>query len=174
MYGTKIGAPVEPEVRARSTWRSGGSARKAAGARIRLESVGREISIQGKSPTGEAIDSTKYRGKVVLVQYWATWCEPCKADMPVLKELLTKNGSSAFAILGVNLDNSLKDMTDYVAQNGLSWPQIFEEGGLDSRPANEMGILTLPTMILLDAQGKVVNRNVHVVELDRELKKLIR
>ena len=150
------------------------SARKAAGARIRLESVGREISIQGKSPTGEAIDSTKYRGKVVLVQYWATWCEPCKADMPVLKELLTKNGSSAFAILGVNLDNSLKDMTDYVAQNGLSWPQIFEEGGLDSRPANEMGILTLPTMILLDAQGKVVNRNVHVVELDRELKKLIR
>lgn len=150
------------------------AAKKAAGARARLGSVGNVISIRGKSPNGETVDTANYRGKVVLVQYWATWCEPCKADMPVLKELLAKHGSAGFTIVGVNLDQSVKDMTDYVAQNGLTWPQVFEEGGLESRPANEMGILTLPTMILLDGQGKVVNRNVHVAELDRELKKLIR
>ncbi len=150
------------------------AAKKAAGARVRLGSVGNVVSIGGSSPSGEAVDTANYRGKVVLVHYWSTWCEPCKADMPVLKELLGKYGNSGLVILGVNLDQSRKDMTDYVAQNGLSWPQVFEEGGLESRPANEMGILTLPTMILLDAQGKVVNRNIHVAELDRELKKLIR
>jgi thiol-disulfide isomerase/thioredoxin len=149
------------------------SAKKAVGARTRLASVGNVVSIRGKSPTGELVDTASYRGKVVLVQYWATYCEPCKADMSVLKELLAKYGKSGFVIVSVSLDQSLKDMSDYVAQNGLSWPQVFEEGGLESRPANDMGILTLPTMILLDAQGKVVNRNVQVAELDRELKKLI-
>lgn len=149
------------------------AAKKAAGARNRLGSVGNTISIVGKSPSGKTVDTADYRGKVVLVQYWATWCEPCKADMPMLKELLSKYGAG-FTIVGVNLDQSAKDMADYVSQNSLTWPQIHEEGGLESRPANEMGILTLPTMILLDGQGKVVNRNIHVAELDREVKKLMR
>jgi len=120
------------------------------------------------------IDLAKYRGNVVLIQYWATWCEPCKADMAALKELFARYGRSGFSIVGVNLDSSVQELSAYLTENKLPWPQIFEEGGLDSRPANELGILTLPTMILVDKQGKVVNRNIHVVELDRELKKLIR
>jgi len=149
-------------------------ASKAAGARTRLESVGKTISLHGKSPSGGKIDLAAYRGKVVLVQYWASWCEPCKTDMATLKDLLAKYGRYGFSIIGVNLDSSLEQMAAYLAESRLPWPQIFEEGGLDSRPANELGILTLPTMILVDQQGKVVNRNIHVAELDRELKKLIR
>ena len=150
------------------------AAKKAAGARKRLESVGKPITLQGKGSSGGVVDLAKYRGKVVLIQYWASWCEPCKADMGTLKELVSKYGRHGFSVIGVNLDSSLEEMTAYLAQNRLPWPQIFEEGGLDSRPANELGILTLPTMILVDEQGKVVNRNIHVVELDRELKRLIR
>jgi thiol-disulfide isomerase/thioredoxin len=150
------------------------AAKKANGARARLESVGKSISLRGKNPSGGNVDLADYRGKVVLVQYWASWCEPCKADMRVLKDLLTKHGRSGFNIIGVNLDTNAKDMAAYLAESRLPWPQIFEEGGLDSRLANELGILTLPTMILVDRQGKVVNRNIHVVELDRELKNLIR
>jgi len=94
--------------------------------------------------------------------------------MAALKELLTKYGSAGFNIIGVNLDSRREDMAAYLAESRIRWPQIFEEGGLDSRPANELGILTLPTMMLVDQQGKVVHRNVHVAELDRELKRLIR
>ena len=115
-----------------------------------------------------------YRGKVVLIQYWASWCEPCKAEMATLKELLTKYGRSGFSIIGVNLDSKREDMADFLGETDIPWAQIYEEGGLDSRPANELGILTLPTMILVDQQGRVVNRSVHVVELERELKGLIR
>ena len=60
-----------------------------------------------------------------------------------------------------------------MATNRLSWERIFEEGGLDSRPANELGILTVPTMILLDKEGQVVNRNIQIVDLDREVRRLI-
>ena len=108
-----------------------------------------------------------------MIQYWATWCEPAKADMPALKELLTKYGRS-LSVIGVNLDNSPKALSDFLAKNRLPWPQIFEAGGLDSRPANQLGILTLPTMILVDEEGKVVNRNIQIAELDPALKKLIR
>jgi len=146
---------------------------KVNGALRRLDSVGKPIAIQGKDPNGGTVDLASYRGKVVLVQYWASWCEPAKADMPTLKDLLGRYGSS-FAVIGVSLDTRQQDLAAYLAENPLPWPQIFEEGGLDSRPATEMGIHTLPTMILVDQEGKVVNRSIQAAELDRELKKIIR
>ncbi|MEN6458800.1 MAG: thioredoxin-like domain-containing protein [Thermoguttaceae bacterium] len=147
--------------------------RKAAGAQLRLDSVGKMISVSGQSPQGGQVDSANYRGKVVLIQYWATWNAPAKSDMATLKELWNKYGRS-LAIIGVSLDNNVKDLNAYLADNPLPWPQIYEEGGLDSRPANAMGILTVPTMILVDQQGKVVSRAVSTVDLESELKKLIR
>ncbi len=149
-------------------------ARKAAGARTRLDSVGRVISLQGKSPNGDVIDLAKYRGQVVLLQYWATTCEPCKADMAALRELFGKYGPSGFTIIGINLDSDPQAMNGFLSENRLPWPQIVEEGGRDSRPAVEFGILTLPTMILVDEEGKVINRNVGVTELSAELKKRLR
>ena len=149
------------------------AAKKAAGARIRLDSVGKSIALRGKSPSGAVVDLAKYRGRVVLIQYWATWCEPCKRDMPVLQQLMSKY-SRSFTVIGVSLDRSRKDLAAYLTENRLPWPQIFEEGGLDSAPANQLGILTLPTMILVDKQGKVVNRSIQTTELESELKKLIR
>jgi thiol-disulfide isomerase/thioredoxin len=146
---------------------------KATGAQRRLDSIGKAITVSGKSPAGGAVDSAKFKGKVVLVHYWATWSEPAKQDMATLKELVKKYGSS-LAIVGVNLDLSAKDMNSFLSQANVSWPQIWEEGGLDSPPANQLGILTVPTMILIDQQGKVVNRGVQSVELEAELKKLIR
>ena len=149
-------------------------ARKAAGARARLDSVGTVLSLQGKGPGGDVIDVAKFRGKVVVIQYWATNCEPCKADMAVLKDLSGKYGPAAFTVLGVNLDNDMQAMSGYLSENRIAWPQIFEEGGRDSRLAVELGILSLPTMLLLDQEGKVVSRNITAAELDGELKKLIR
>jgi thiol-disulfide isomerase/thioredoxin len=150
------------------------TARKAVGARTRLDSVGKVLEFQGRSPSGEIVDLARYRGKMVLIQYWATWCEPCKADMALLKELLDKHGRAGFAVVGINLDTERQAMASHLKENPLPWPQIFEEGGLESRPAVELGILTLPTMILLDQDGKVVNRNISVTELANELKKLAR
>jgi thiol-disulfide isomerase/thioredoxin len=145
-------------------------ATKARGALHRMDSVGKPMQLRSKTVTGAADDLAKYRGKYVLIHYWSTWCEPCKTDFAELKELYAKYGKSNFALIGVNLDGNLPDATDYLAKNRLPWSQLWEPGGLDSRLANEMGILTLPTMILVDDKGVVINRNVHISELETELK----
>ncbi len=149
------------------------AAKKAAGAKTRLESVGKVLSFSGKTTQGATVDLQKYRGKVVVIQYWATWSDAAKRDIPALKELATKY-SRSMSVIGVNLDSSAQSLAAYLAENRIPWPQVFEEGGMDSRPANELGILSVPTMILIDQKGRVVNRNVQTAELDRELRKLIR
>ncbi len=146
--------------------------KKAAGASRRLNSEGKLLTLRGKTPSGKVVDLHNYRGKVVLVQYWATWCTPAKTAMPTLRELTSKY-RGRFQVVGVNLDNRLEDLNTYLEENELPWPQIHESGGLDSRPANEFGILTVPTMVLVDKRGKVVRRNIPLAELDDELKKLL-
>jgi thiol-disulfide isomerase/thioredoxin len=148
---------------------------KAVGAKRRLESTGKRIDLKGKTIDGRAFDLATAKGKAVLVHYWATWCEPCKQDLETIRGLQAKYGKDGFVPVGVNLDNTPAEVTAYLRANkSLPWAQVYEPGGLDGRLATELGILTLPTMILIDRDGKVVNRNIHAGELDTELKKLLR
>jgi thiol-disulfide isomerase/thioredoxin len=149
-------------------------AKKAAGAKRRLQSVGAVIPLTGTTLEGKAVSLEAYKGRTVLIHYWATWCEPCKQDLPVLKNLQAKYAQQGFVLIGVNLDSDKAMAAAYLQNNPLSWPQLYEPGGLDSRLANELGILTLPTMILVDKEGKVLNRNIHAGELDEELAKRLR
>ncbi len=146
-------------------------AKRAAGAARRIDSVGTVLSLSGKGLGGETVDLASCRGKAVLIQYWATWSESAKKDMPALKQLVAKYRDS-FDVIGVSVDADAKPLKTYLAENPLPWPQIFEDGGLDSRPANALGIITVPTMILVDPQGKVVNRAIQTAEIEAELKKL--
>ena len=120
------------------------------------------------------MDLSRYKGRVVLIDYWATWCGPCTESFDDLKDLYAKYGSSGFSIIGVNLDSDAEAMNEFLKKNRLPWYQVYEPGGLESRLANEMGILTLPTKILVDRTGKVVNRNIHVSEIEEEIKKLLK
>ncbi len=146
--------------------------RKAEGARLRLTCEGGPIPLAGKTITGTNFDLSQLKGKVVLIQYWATWCEPCKSDMPLLTGLRTKY--KGFEVVGVCLDNDKKDMLAFLRENDPHWTQLYEEGGLDGRYATMLGIQTLPMMILIDKQGKVVSRNISGQLLDGELRKLLK
>jgi thiol-disulfide isomerase/thioredoxin len=145
-------------------------AQKGAGALTRLGSLGKPIKLSGKDMQGPGtIDLEKYRGKVVLIQYWATWCEPAKQDMVNLKELYSKRAGRDFDIISVCLDENVPQANQFLAQNKLPWKNIYEPGGLDGRLANEMGVMTLPLMILVDQKGNVLNRDIHVAELPTQL-----
>jgi thiol-disulfide isomerase/thioredoxin len=149
-------------------------AEKAAGAKRRMESVGRSIELQGKTHDGRSVDLSTYRGKVVLIHYWATWCQPCKEDLKTIKALQARYAAKGFAAIGVNLDGDLSSLTKYLKAASLPWSQLYEPGGLDNRFANELGIMTLPTMLLVDKSGRVVRRNIHSAELDAELQRLLK
>ena len=149
------------------------AAAKATGAILRLESVGKKILLSGKSSSGEKVQLADYRGKVVLIHYWATWSNSSKKDHALLKQLAATHGPQ-FAIIGVSLDNNVRDLNNYMAENKLPWLQIFEDGGMDSPPANQFGIFTVPTMILVNQAGQVVNRTILPNDIKDEVKKLLR
>jgi thiol-disulfide isomerase/thioredoxin len=147
-------------------------AKKANGALRRLGSVGKPIRLNGNDLAGAKVDSASYRRKVLLIHYWATWCEPCKADMVLLKDFYAKKGGRDFDIIGVCLDSDAAAAKQYLSQNRFAWKHLHEAGGLDGRLANELGVMTLPLMILVDPNGNVANNNIHAAELEAEFGRL--
>jgi thiol-disulfide isomerase/thioredoxin len=148
---------------------------KAIGGKRRLESIGNRWMITGPSIDGKGnLTAAQLAGKVVLVQYWAMWADQSKQDFETLKKLQAKYGKQGFQVVGVNLDTEKSDAQKLIKSASLPWPNLYEPGGMDSRFANEMGLYTLPVMILIDKQGKVVSRNITADELDGELKKLLK
>ncbi|MFM8633443.1 MAG: redoxin domain-containing protein [Planctomycetia bacterium] len=149
------------------------SARKARGAARRLEITGKPLALSGTGLDGKPVAVEKMRGTPVLVHYWATWCEPCKVDIAQIRELYAKYGPKKFQVVGVTLDSDKQQLAAYLAQKQIPWPQLHEPGGLDGRLAEELGVLTLPTMLLLDAQGNVVDRSLAITDLERKLESMI-
>ncbi len=143
--------------------------RKARGAIRRLESVGQPLTLEGKTTDGKSLSIQSLKGTPVLVHYWATWCEPCKVDMARIRELHEKYGGKRLAVVGIALDGDRKQLAGYLASKPLPWPCLHEAGGLDGRLAEEFGVLTLPTMILVGADGNVVDRNVSIADLEKKI-----
>ena len=150
-----------------------GSAKKARGASRRLQSVGKTLALAGTAVDGSSVSLESLKGVPVLVHYWATWCEPCKVDIAQIKELYTKYGPKKFAVVGIALDTDKAQLAKYLGQKPIPWPQLHEAGGLDGRLAEELGVLTLPTMFLLDADGKVVDRNLVIADLEKKLEEMV-
>jgi len=150
-----------------------GSAKKARGASRRLQSVGKTLALSGTAVDGSNVSLDSLKGVPVLVHYWATWCEPCKVDIAQIKELYTKYGPKKFAVVGIALDTDKAQLAKYLGQKPIPWPQLHESGGLDGRLAEELGVLTLPTMFLLDAEGKVVDRNLVIADLEKKLEEMV-
>ena len=148
--------------------------KKAAGALRRLDLVGKPLELTGKTLDGRAIDASQYKGKTLLVAFWTSSAEPVRRDLPELQKVYQRYRGKGFEIVGVNLDNDPAELQAFLGQHPLPWPQIFEAGGMDSPLANAFGIIALPTMILVDAEGKVVNRNIRTAsELERMLERMM-
>jgi len=144
-------------------------ARKATGAVLRLQGVGKPLSLAGPTVDGKSLAVESLRGVPVLVHFWSTDCEPCKVDLAQIREMQAKYGAKRLAVVGVALDGDKARLVEFLRAKPLPWPQLYEPGGLDSRLAEGLGVLALPTMLLLDAQGNVVDRNVSITELERKL-----
>ncbi len=148
---------------------------KAAGAVRRLDSVGKKIDLEGTTIDGKPFQLADLRGKPVVLHYWATWCEPCKQDMKLLRRLQASYQRAGLQLVGVNVDVTRQQASGYLRQNPLTWTQLYEDGGLEaSRLAKAFGVQTLPTMMLIDRDGKVVRHNVRAAELDAELAALVK
>ena len=151
---------------------SSASARKASGALRRLQAVGQPLNLSGTTIDGQKITLQQFKGKPVLVHYWATWCEPCKVDIARIRELQEKYQRD-IVVVGIALDEDKAALQQFLLKRPLNWPQLYEPGGLDGRLAEELGVLTLPTMLLIDKDGVVLERNILVTDLENKLKRVL-
>jgi len=94
-----------------------------------------------------------YRGKVVLVNLWATWCTPCRAEMPALEQLYREDRSKGFIVLGIDQGESAKVAAEYARARGVSFPVLIDEAQQYGRAYAARGI---PTSVLVDRNGHVV------------------
>ena len=137
-----------------------------------MQAVGQPLDLSGTTIDGKKLSLRNFKGKPVLVHYWATWCEPCKVDIARIRELQEKYQRD-IVVVGIALDGDKSSLQRFLQSKPLNWPQLYEPGGLDGRLAEELGVLTLPTMLLLDKEGVVVERNLMVTDLENSLKSIL-
>lgn len=142
------------------------AAARAAGALERIDLEGKSPALSGPALAGGApIDIKQFRGKIVLVFFWDTTSKLCAEDLPQIKALYDEYRGKGFEVIGINLDATKEGVVPYLTRNQVKWPQIHEPGGLESPLARAYGIISLPTMFLVDAEGKVTNRGATVMNL---------
>jgi tetratricopeptide (TPR) repeat protein len=101
---------------------------------------------------GEELSLDRFKGKIVLLDFWATWCVPCVVEMPGVKAMWKKYGGDNFVIIGVSLDDDFTKLEAYLKKEGIAWPQYFDDSG---RIANLYDVKAIPYTVLIDQDGIV-------------------
>ena len=141
----------------------------------RLGLPGNTMEISGQTVKGEKFDWQAYRGKVVLVDFWATWCEACVLEMPNIKANYDRFHEKGFEVVGISLDERGRHVQQYLMENEIPWTCLFEEGlGWEHPIANHYAIDALPAMFLVDREGKVVATNPFGEELTQRLEQMLK
>jgi thiol-disulfide isomerase/thioredoxin len=115
------------------------------------------LEIKGEKLGGGTLSTADWKGKVILVDFWATWCGPCRAELPRVKKIYQDYHDKGLEILGVSCDNSADDLKKFLDENkDMPWPQLFDA----SKPgwhalATQYGVMGIPTMFLIDKTGVV-------------------
>lgn len=130
-----------------------------------------EISLP--TPSGETMSLSELRGKVVLIDFWASWCRPCRAENPNVVRMYNKYKGKGFEIFGVSLDRTKDAWVQAIEQDKLTWHHVSDLQFWGSEAAQAYGVNAIPYTVLLDKQGKVIAENLRGASLESKLAELL-
>ncbi len=143
----------------------------------RLDLPGNKIELSGTMLDGSELDWDSYRGKVVLVDFWATWCGPCRAEVPNVLNMYRAYHDKGFEVLGISLDSKAEEAEAYIEQAEIPWPTMLSKDksqrGWQHPMAVHYGVTGIPLAILVDREGTVVSMNARGEELGNQLRRIL-
>lgn len=122
---------------------------------------------------GDSISLVAQKGKVILLDFWASWCMPCRVSNRKLVKLYDKYKSKGFEIFGVSLDEDRRDWIRAIKFDKISWIQVVDDRGWKAQTGIDWNINQIPTSFLIDKEGKIVGMNLEGKELEKAVKELL-
>lgn len=119
-----------------------------------------------KDLSGKPLSVAGYKGKVVMLDFWATWCGPCRAELPNVISVYQKHHKDGFEIIGISLDEDKAKLDSFIADKKLEWPQYFDGEGWKNKLAVKYGVNSIPATFLLDGEGKIIGKDLRGEELE--------
>ena len=123
---------------------------------------------------GKSVSLASLKGKVVLIDFWASWCGPCRHNNPRLVKLYNKYHDKGLEIYGVSLDEDMEDWKKAVHHDKLNWIQVIDDRGWAATSASAYGVDMIPSSFLIDRQGIIRNMNMEGPELEVSVKDLLK
>lgn len=135
--------------------------------------VGDEVpDIALKDTANNDLSLKSLRGKVVLIDFWASWCGPCRAENPNVVRVFNKYKDKGFTVYGVSLDQNREKWLGAIKSDGLTWPHVSDLKGWSSEGAKLYGVKSIPQTYLIDKEGKVIAKNLRGEMLEQKLKEI--
>ena len=139
-----------------------------------LALVGKPLDIEGFKIDGKKLDMSQYKDKVVLVDFWATWCGPCREEIPNIRENWDKHHDQGFDVIAISVDQDLKALGSFVAQEKPPWTVVADYNPNNHKQMDgKLGIRAIPAFILIGKDGNVAAVNCRGELLGRQLDKLL-
>lgn len=143
----------------------------------RLSLMNEPVQLRFVALDGRVIDLQELRGRVVLLEFWATWCPSCMKELPHLKSVYDEYHARGFEIVGIDLDEAQDEqkLLALLAEENLQWPQYFSGDGhyMTSEVSKRFGVMGIPAMFLLDKRGRIADTNVRGERLEPAVRKLL-
>lgn len=146
-------------------------------AKMKATAVGQKFTdFEMQTPDGKSVKLSDYagKGKVVLVDFWASWCGPCRREMPNLVEAYKKYKNKKFEIVGVSLDRNAEDWKKGIEQLQITWPQMSDLKFWNCEGAKLYAVSSIPHTVLIDGEGTIVARGLHGEEIQEKLAELLK